>query len=199
METINITIANKKYKVKVAKTEEEKEKGLQNIESLPEDEGMLFDYSEKPQEVGFWMEDTLIPLDIIFINEDQEVLSVVEGKPLSLDQIIEQDVAWVLEVNAKSGIKEGDELQFEEDEVEGVMKVLAPDGSVQMWLQGGERIVSRRETKILIKKAKKAQISNDDKDYKALGKYMFKVLKGQDNREPEYVESPEKKEKNTED
>ena len=199
METINITIANKKYKVKVAKTEEEKEKGLQNIESLPEDEGMLFDYSEKPQEVGFWMEDTLIPLDIIFINEDQEVLSVVEGKPLSLDQIIEQDVAWVLEVNAKSGIKEGDELQFEEDEVEGVMKVLAPDGSVQMWLQGGERIVSRRETKILIKKAKKAQISNDDKDYKALGKYMFKVLKGQDSREPEYVESPEKKEKNTED
>ena len=187
METINITIANKKYKVKVAKTEEEKEKGLQNIESLPEDEGMLFDYSEKPQEVGFWMEDTLIPLDIIFINEDQEVLSVVEGKPLSLDQIIEQDVAWVLEVNAKSGIKEGDELQFEEDEVEGVMKVLAPDGSVQMWLQGGERIVSRRETKILIKKAKKAQISNDDKDYKALGKYMFKVLKGQDNRKPEYV------------
>lgn len=199
METINITIANKKYKVKVAKTEEEKEKGLQNVESLPEDEGMLFDYSEKPQEVGFWMEDTLIPLDIIFINEDQEVLSVVEGKPLSLDQIIEQDVAWVLEVNAKSGIKEGDELQFEEDEVEGVMKVLAPDGSVQMWLQGGERIVSRRETKILIKKAKKAQTSNDDKDYKALGKYMFKVLKGQDSREPEYVESPEKKEKNTED
>jgi hypothetical protein len=47
-----------------------------------------------------------------------------------------------------------------------------------MWLQGGERIVSRRETKILIKKAKKADKSKDDKDYKALGKYIFKVLKG---------------------
>jgi len=58
-----------------------------------------------------------------------------------------------------------------------------------MELQGGERIVSRRETKVLIRKAKKAAESNSESDYKALGKYMFKVLKGQDTREPEYVES----------
>jgi hypothetical protein len=56
------------------------------------------------------------------------------------------------------------------------MKVLAPDGTVQMELEGGERIVSRRETKILIKKAKKAYQSKDDKDYKALGRYIFKVF-----------------------
>jgi len=47
-----------------------------------------------------------------------------------------------------------------------------------MPLEGGERIVSRRETLILIKKALKANASKEDKDYKALGKYMFKVLKG---------------------
>jgi hypothetical protein len=47
-----------------------------------------------------------------------------------------------------------------------------------MYLEGGERIVSRRETLILIKKALKANESKEDKDYKALGKYIFKVLKG---------------------
>ena len=58
------------------------------------------------------------------------------------------------------------------------MKVLAPDSSVQMALKGGERIVSRKETVVLIKKALKANASKEDKDYKALGKYIFKVLKG---------------------
>ena len=45
-----------------------------------------------------------------------------------------------------------------------------------MDLKGGERIVSRRETKVLIKKAKKAYKSKSDNDYKTLGKYMFKVF-----------------------
>nr|DAX09046.1 MAG TPA: hypothetical protein [Bacteriophage sp.] len=71
-----------------------------------------------------------------------------------------------------------------------------------MNLQGGERIVSRRETRILIKKAKKAY-ENKDKDYdrycKALGKYMFKVIRGQDERPPEYVQVPNTSEKNPND
>lgn len=37
--------------------------------------------------------------------------------------------------------------------------------------------------------------NKEDKDYKSLGKYIFKVLKGQDGREPEYVKSPESKDK----
>jgi hypothetical protein len=74
------------------------------------------------------------------------------------------------------------------------MKVLSPDGTVQMHLEGGERIVSRKETVVLIKKALKAASSKDDKDYKALGKYIFKVLKGQNERPAEYVDAPEKKE-----
>jgi hypothetical protein len=60
-----------------------------------------------------------------------------------------------------------------------------------MELHGGERIVSRRETKVLIKKAMKARDSKEDKDYKALGKYIFKVFKKQDSREPEYVSVPD--------
>ena len=188
---ITIEIGNKKYKVQEARTEEEKEKGLQGVTELPEDEGMLF-YFDPPEDVSMWMKDTLIPLDIVFINDDEEVVYVGEGVPNTETQMTVQNVAYVLEVNSGSGIQEGDELDFEkEDEDDApVMKVLAQDGSTQMDLWGGERIFSRKNTVVLIRKAKKANMSKDDKDYKALGRYMFKCIKGQDERPPEYVESP---------
>lgn len=135
-----------------------------------------------------WMKDTKIPLDIIFFNEDQEAVKVVEGKPNDETLITTPDTAFVLELNKDSGIKEGDELEF--DSNVPVMKVLLPDGSEQMSLWGGERIFSRKNTSILIKKAKKANLSKDDKDYKALGRYMFKCIKIQDERKPEYVDAP---------
>ena len=188
---ITIEIGNKKYKVQEARTEEEKEKGLQGVTELPEDEGMLF-YFDPPEDVSMWMKDTLIPLDIVFINDDEEVVYVGEGVPNTETQMAVQNVAYVLEVNSGSGIQEGDELDFEEEDEDDapVMKVLAQDGSTQMDLWGGERIFSRKNTVVLIRKAKKANISKDDKDYKALGRYMFKCIKGQDERPPEYVESP---------
>lgn len=188
---ITIEIGNKKYKVQEARTEEEKEKGLQGVTELPEDEGMLF-YFDPPEDVSMWMKDTLIPLDIVFINDDEEVVYVGEGVPNTETQMAVQNVAYVLEVNSGSGIQEGDELDFEEEDEDDapVMKVLAQDGSTQMDLWGGERIFSRKNTVVLIRKAKKANMSKDDKDYKALGRYMFKCIKGQDERPPEYVESP---------
>lgn len=189
---IKIEIGDKKYKVKQAKTEEEKTKGLQDIESLPENEGMLF-YYDTPQDVAYWMKDTKIPLDIIFINEDEEVISVKHGKPLSEELLEEDNVMYVLEVNQNSGIQPGDELDIEDDSEEGsdTMKVLASDGTIQMELEGGERIFSRKNTKVLIKYAKKAYKSKEDKDYKALGKRLFKYLHIQDTNEPEYVEAPQ--------
>lgn len=186
-----IKIANKEYNVKEAKTEEERRKGLQGIKSLPKDEGMLF-YFDPDDEVSMWMDKTHIPLDIIFINEDQEVTKVYHGKPEDKTLVSSPKTAYVLEVNQGSGIKVGDELDFDDDS-EPVMKVLAQDGSTQMDLWGGERIISRRETKILIKKAKAAEsVKNTPKfDNKciSLGKYIFKVIKGQDTRPAEYVNS----------
>ena len=189
---MKIEIGDKEYKVKVAKTEEEKMKGLQDIESLPEDEGMLFIY-DSPQDVAYWMKDTKIPLDIVFINDDEEVISVKQGKPLSEDLIEEDGVLYVLEVNVDSGIQPGDDFDMEEDDKEkdNTMKVLASDGTIQMELEGGERIFSRKNTKVLIKYAKKAYKTKEDKDYKALGKRLFKFLHTQDTNEPEYVEAPE--------
>ena len=141
------------------------------------------------------MKDTLIPLDIIFINEDQEVVKVHQGIPNDETLIEVPNIAYVLEVNTNSGIKVGDELELEEDAP--IMKVLAQDGSEQYSLWGEERIFSRKNTKVLVRKAKKADQSKLDKDYKALGKYMFKCIKIQDDREPEYVDSPKKEEDST--
>ena len=189
-----IRIGNKEYNVKEATTPEDKAKGLSGVESLPEDEGMLFIF-DPPEDVKFWMKDTLIPLNIIFINEDQEVVKVHQGIPNDETLIEVPNIAYVLEVNANSGIKVGDELELEEDAP--IMKVLAQDGSEQYSLWGEERIFSRKNTKVLVRKAKKADQSKLDKDYKALGKYMFKCIKIQDNREPEYVDSPKKEEDST--
>ena len=67
------------------------------------------------------------------------------------------------------------------------MYVIGPDGQPQMELIGGERIISRRETKELIRKAKQAKKSKSELDYKKLGRYMFRILDGQNSRPEEYV------------
>lgn len=188
MERIRVSINDNDWFLRVAKTEEEKQKGLQGIKKLRKNEGMLFIYDE-PQEVSFYMKNTHVPLDIIFVNEEDEVISVKRGVPESEDLMTESDVLYVIEVNKGSGVESGDEVEFEDDE-ESTMKILAPDGSVQYELAGGERIVSRKETKVLIRKAKKAQASQSDSDFKTLGRYIFKVFKKQNEREPEYVDSP---------
>lgn len=195
---ITIEIGNKEYLVEEAKTEEQRAKGLSNRESLPENQGMLF-YLDYPQHVNFWMKDTLIPLDIVFIDSDKEVISVKEGTPESEDLISEDNVKYVLEVNQNSGIQPGDELEFEDDDsTSDKMLVLSPNGDTQMELDGGERIFSRKSTKVMIKKAKKVMASKGNKQKyisacKSLGKYLFKELSAQENRDPEYVEAPESK------
>lgn len=190
----NIKLAGQEYDIFIAKSEEQKKQGLQNFKSLPSDEGMLFVINEEnPVETFFHMHNVPFPLDLIFMDDEFKVLDVKRGNPE--DDRIEGKASYVLEINADSGVKEGDEAELDDDESHNyVMKVLSPDGTTQMNLEGGERIVSRRETLVLIKKALKANESKEDKDYKALGKYIFKVLKGQDSRKPEYVSAPEKKE-----
>lgn len=190
MKEIDIKIGEKKYKVKLAVSEEELTNGLQGITDLPENEGMLFELGGM-EEVSFHMKDTLIPLDIIFIDEDMNTISVYQGVPESEDYITEKNVMYVLEVNIDSGIKIGDELEFfSKNKVKSdKMHVLDADGNSQMELEGGERIFSRKHTKTLIKFAKKASITHNDNDYKQLGKRVFKFLEEQSNNSPEYVES----------
>lgn len=178
------------YDVEIADTDEKRKKGLMKVKSLDKDKGMLFIYDE-PQTVGMWMKDCLIPLDIIFINEDQEIISIYHGKPDNEDIAEEDYVKYVLELNIFSDVNIGDEVEFnieeESEEDETTMKVLGPNAEIQMELVGGERIFSRKNTKILLKLAKKAYKSKLDNDYKILGKKVFKFLETQDNNDPEYT------------
>jgi len=186
----DVTIGEKKYKVECVESEEDKKKGLQNVISIASDEGMLFIY-DKPQTVRFHMKNMNFPIDMVFIDDNNEVISVYEAEQQGKFFIEEDNVSYVLEVNVNSGIQEGDYLDYDEDTP--TMKVLSPDGSVQMKISGGERIYSRKNTKTLIKMAKRAEKTKSDTDYKRLGNKMFSYIKQQEEREPEYVQTPESK------
>ena len=201
MEQKFINIGDKTYKCKIAKSEEDKRQGLMYVENLPPDEGILFVWdSEDTRQM--WMKNTLIPLDMIAINDDDEVIMVYPARPKDETLIPFMSTKYILEVNQNSGIKIGDDFEIDDsDDLDKyVMKVIGSDGGTQFLLQGGERIVSRKETRVLIRKAKKAEsVKNDEAAFnricKSLGKYMFKVLYGQDHRDAQYVQVPEKQDK----
>ena len=203
-DVVIVNINGKSYRLVVADSEEEKEQGLMNVEELDADEGMLFDYrNDIQEELSFWMKDTLIPLDIIFVDESNKVISVQQGEPESEELLTEHNVAYVIEVNQNSGIKSGDVVKFkskigepDNEEVkesnpevtEGTLEIIGSDGEVQATLQGSERIFSIKNTKTLVNMAKRAYESQSDADYKALGRKIFEYMKIQDERDPEYVE-----------
>jgi uncharacterized protein len=103
------------FAVEIANTEPEREKGLMFRKSLPEGQGMLFDFHQE-QPVSFWMRNTYIPLDMIFIRADGRILHIVENaEPLSERMIPSNGpVLAVLEVIAgtvrKLGIAPGDRV-----------------------------------------------------------------------------------------
>jgi uncharacterized membrane protein (UPF0127 family) len=103
------------FSVELATTEAEREKGLMFRKELPEGQGMLFDF-HREQEVGFWMQNTYIPLDMIFIKGDGRILRIAEhAKPMSTTVIPSNGpVRFVLEVIAgtarKMGIAPGDRV-----------------------------------------------------------------------------------------
>ena len=194
MKTTEVKLGNKKYTLEIAETSKDRRKGLMGVKNLDADKGMLFDFGEEGNH-EMWMYNTPLALDQIFINSEQEVIKVVTREPNDEELIGAEDTLYVVEVNANSGVKVGDELEFLDDSSEYTMKVLAIDGSTQMELKGGERIFSRLNTKVLIRQAKKAYASQTDGDYKRLGKSLFKFLHKQDTNEPEYVQLPEEKDK----
>ena len=71
------------FAVEMATTDAERAQGLMNRKELPEGQGMLFDF-QRDQEVGFWMKNTYIPLDMIFIRSDGRIMRIAENtEPLS--------------------------------------------------------------------------------------------------------------------
>ena len=111
---IDIHSANGKhhFTVELAQTPEQQERGLMFRRSLAPDRGMLFPYAP-PQEVAFWMRNTLIPLDVIFVRANGTIARITTAKPLDETPVPSgEPVAMVLEIRggraAELGIREGD-------------------------------------------------------------------------------------------
>lgn len=85
----------------LARTADENERGLMYRKTMPEDEGMLFALEDRKIQT-FWMRDTCIPLDMLFIDEDGLIVGAVESAPVLDDGQREVDCPsrYVLEVNA---------------------------------------------------------------------------------------------------
>ncbi len=105
------------FSVEIADNDADRAKGLMYRKELPEGRGMLFDF-HSDQEVSFWMQNTYIPLDMIFIRGDGRILRIAENtEPLST-RIIGSNgpVRGVLEVIGgtarKLGIAPGDRVAF---------------------------------------------------------------------------------------
>ena len=103
------------FTVEIADTEPLREKGLMYRKSLPPSHGMLFDF-HSDQPVGFWMKNTYIPLDMIFIRGDGRILSIAENTEPFSERVIQSGgaVQAVLEVSGgtarKLGIAPGDRV-----------------------------------------------------------------------------------------
>ena len=100
------------FTIEIADDGSERSRGLMFREDMDDDRGMLFVF-EQTQQVGFWMENTPMPLDLIFIGEDGRVRGILPGKPFSRASISPgEPVRFVLEVKAgiaaAAGIDNGD-------------------------------------------------------------------------------------------
>ena len=101
LEIINDTGKPIQYHVEVAKTNEEQAEGLMYRLELKKNGGMLFLFNNE-KKASFWMKNTLIPLDIIFINKNGSINKIYKNTiPKSLKRIISKgEVLAVLEINA---------------------------------------------------------------------------------------------------
>jgi uncharacterized membrane protein (UPF0127 family) len=113
---IPLYVHHKEIWVEVAKTPEERNRGLMGRKYLGQDEGMLFIFEAEDYH-SFWMKNTLIPLSIAFIDRDGRIVWMTDMKPLTLDSHVPpKPVLYALEMNkgwfSKNGIKTGDVVRF---------------------------------------------------------------------------------------
>lgn len=105
--------------LEIVKTEESRRMGLSGRISLPENSGMLFIF-DRPDFYGIWMKDMNFPIDIIWLNENLEVVGLKKNvAPETFPEVFYPDnpAIYVLEINAglaeKFGLESGYQVKFE--------------------------------------------------------------------------------------
>jgi uncharacterized membrane protein (UPF0127 family) len=105
----------KSFAIEIADDTAERSRGLMFRQTMGDAHGMLFVF-EQSRPVGFWMKNTPMPLDLLFVGADGKVKAILPGEPFSEAPISPgEPVRFVLEVKrgiaAKNGIEDGDRLR----------------------------------------------------------------------------------------
>jgi uncharacterized membrane protein (UPF0127 family) len=113
--TVQMKLGSRTYTLEVAADDEARTRGLMRRDSMPADHGMIFVFM-RPQKLGFWMRNTRIPLDIVYIDEHGKVDSVKQMQPYVETPVSsEGEVKYAIELNqgqaASAGVKAGDVVE----------------------------------------------------------------------------------------
>lgn len=114
---VTVQVGSNEIRVEIADAAAERERGLMYRESLPEDQGMLFVYASE-QVRSFWMRNTLIPLDIAFIDSDGVIVDIQRMEQTQSEELTTSryPAMYALEMNLgwfeTNGVAVGDRLEF---------------------------------------------------------------------------------------
>lgn len=114
--TTRMKIGNETFTLEIANTAATRRHGLMKRDSMPADHGMIFVF-DRPQRLSFWMENTRIPLDILYLDENGQVVSIHQMKPYDRTGVDSARPAkYAIELNvgraAQVGARVGDVLEI---------------------------------------------------------------------------------------
>lgn len=185
------------FDIKKASTDAARKRGLSGIKSMPKKSGLLLDF-DNPKKATITMTDMKFPIDLIFISDgavSQLAVMEIDSEDFTSDMPVDS----VLEVNkgasadivvgdsvTKVGSKNDDGTISTHEKLGKGMHVLDEDGSVQMSLDGDERVISRTHTQQLYDLCVKADQSDTETDYKKVGRAMVRIINKQDTQKDQY-------------
>jgi uncharacterized membrane protein (UPF0127 family) len=116
--TAKMKIGEKEFELEIASTQIARNIGLMRRDSMPADHGMIFVFSE-PDTHSFWMKNTRIALDIVFVDAEGTIRSIQQMKPYSLKSVSPPvSIKYAIELNqgaaAKAGAKVGEKVTIPE-------------------------------------------------------------------------------------
>jgi uncharacterized membrane protein (UPF0127 family) len=116
--TVSMTIGKSEFKLEIAADDPTREKGLMNRDSMPGDHGMIFIFA-KADRYSFWMKNTRIPLDLLYVDASGKIVDITTLKPFDETGYTPAGAAmYVIELNAGVAktlkLKTGDALTLPE-------------------------------------------------------------------------------------